>query len=86
MPIFLLVAAAAIYRTRSRSGLVGFVFHQGVTILAPGCGMGPILMEDVREKVEIIPTVDNADVELVFDPPWNQSMMSEEARLQVGLF
>ena len=36
MPIFLLVAAAAIYRTRSRSGLVGFVFHQGVTILATG--------------------------------------------------
>ena len=57
-----------------------------MTLTAPGCGMGPILMEDVREKIEIIPTVERADVELVFDPPWNQSMMSEEARLEAGLF
>jgi probable FeS assembly SUF system protein SufT len=57
-----------------------------MTLTAPGCGMGPILMEDVREKLEIIPTVEQADVELVFDPPWNQSMMSDEARLQAGLY
>lgn len=56
-----------------------------MTLTAPGCGMGPILMEDVREKVEIIPTIDKADVRLVFDPPWNQSMMSEEAMLEAGL-
>lgn len=56
-----------------------------MTLTAPGCGMGDILMEDVREKVEIVPTVERADVELVFDPPWNQSMMSEEARLEAGL-
>ena len=55
------------------------------TLTAPGCGMGDILAQDVREKVEIIPTVERADVELVFDPPWNQSMMSEEARLEAGL-
>ena len=57
-----------------------------MTLTAPGCGMGDILMEDVREKLEIVPTVERADVELVFDPPWNQSMMSEEARLEAGLF
>ena len=57
-----------------------------MTLTAPGCGMGPILMEDVKEKVEIIPTVERADVELVFDPPWNTSMMTDEARLQAGLF
>ncbi|MDX1563409.1 MAG: putative Fe-S cluster assembly protein SufT [Gammaproteobacteria bacterium] len=57
-----------------------------MTLTAPGCGMGPILMEDVKEKLEIIPTVKRADVELVFDPPWNQSMMTDEARLQAGLF
>ncbi len=57
-----------------------------MTLTAPGCGMGPILMEDVREKVEIVPTIEQADVELVFDPPWNQSMMSDEARLQAGLY
>jgi len=56
-----------------------------MTLTAPGCGMGDILTQDVREKIEIIPTVERADVELVFDPPWNQSMMSEEARLEAGL-
>jgi probable FeS assembly SUF system protein SufT len=56
-----------------------------MTLTAPGCGMGEILAADVREKVEVIPTVERADVELVFDPPWNQSMMSEEARLEAGL-
>ena len=57
-----------------------------MTLTAPGCGMGPVLMEDVREKVEIIPTVERAEVELVFDPPWNTSMMTDEAKLQAGLF
>ena len=57
-----------------------------MTLTAPGCGMGEILTRDVREKLEIIPTVEKADVELVFDPPWSQSMMSEEARLEAGLF
>jgi probable FeS assembly SUF system protein SufT len=56
-----------------------------MTLTAPGCGMGEILATDVREKVGLIPTVARADVELVFDPPWNQSMMSEEARLEAGL-
>ena len=56
-----------------------------MTLTAPGCGMGDILMADVREKIEIVPTVERAEVELVFDPPWDQSMMSEEARLEAGL-
>ena len=56
-----------------------------MTLTAPGCGMGDVLVQDVRDKVEIIPTVTRADVELVFDPPWNQSMMSEAARLQTGM-
>jgi probable FeS assembly SUF system protein SufT len=57
-----------------------------MTLTAPGCGMGDILVEDVRTKVERVPTVVEADVELVFDPPWNQSMMSEAARLETGMF
>ena len=56
-----------------------------MTLTAPGCGMGDVLVQDVRDKVEIIPTVKRADVELVFDPPWNQSMMSEAAQLQTGM-
>jgi probable FeS assembly SUF system protein SufT len=56
-----------------------------MTLTAPGCGMGEVLVQDVRDKVEIIPTVKRADVELVFDPPWSQAMMSEAARLQTGM-
>lgn len=56
-----------------------------MTLTAPGCGMGEVLVQDVKDKVEIIPTIKRADVELVFDPPWNQTMMSEAARLQTGM-
>ena len=56
-----------------------------MTLTAPGCGMGEVLVRDVREKLELIPTVSQADVQLVFDPPWSQSMMSEAARLQTGM-
>ena len=56
-----------------------------MTLTAPGCGMGPILLQDAQEKIAVIPTVADVQVELVFDPPWNQSMMSDEARLQTGM-
>ena len=56
-----------------------------MTLTAPGCGMGDILVDDVRTKLELIPTVAEADVELVFDPPWNRSMMSDAARLETGM-
>ena len=56
-----------------------------LTLTAPGCGMGDILVEDVRAKVERVPTVTEADVELVFDPPWNQALMSDVARLETGM-
>ena len=57
-----------------------------MTLTAPGCGMGEILVDDVRTKLEMIPTVAEADVELVFDPPWTRNMMSEAARLETGMF
>ncbi len=57
-----------------------------MTLTAPGCGMGDILVDDATDKVRLIPTVADAKVELVFDPPWNQSMMTEAARLQTGMF
>ena len=56
-----------------------------MTLTAPGCGMGDVLVADARDKIAAIPTIAGVDVQLVFDPPWNQSMMSDEARLQVGL-
>jgi probable FeS assembly SUF system protein SufT len=56
-----------------------------ITLTAPGCGMGDVLVADVRDKVGLIPTVRHVDVSLSFDPPWSQSMMSEAARLQTGM-
>lgn len=57
-----------------------------MTLTAPGCGMGDILVADVRDALELIPLIAEADVELVFDPPWTQHMMSEAARLETGMF
>ncbi len=57
-----------------------------LTLTAPGCGMGDILLDDVRSKIERIPTCGDVHAELVFDPPWGPSMMSDEARLQTGMF
>ena len=56
-----------------------------MTLTAPGCGMGDVLVADAREKIAIIPTIADVGVELVFDPPWNVDMMSDEAKLQTGL-
>lgn len=55
-----------------------------MTLTAPGCGMGDILVADVREKLLQIPSVQNVQVEMVFDPPWTREMMSEAAQLQAG--
>lgn len=56
-----------------------------MTLTAPGCGMGPVLASDVKMKIEQLPGVRNANVEVVFDPVWDRSMMSEAARLQLGM-
>ena len=56
-----------------------------MTLTAPGCGMGPMLAQDVQNKLLSLEGVDDVSVELVWDPPWNQGMMTEAARLQLGL-
>lgn len=56
-----------------------------MTLTAPGCGMGPMLAQDVQNKLLSLEGVDDVSVELVWDPPWHQSMMSEAAKLQLGL-
>jgi len=56
-----------------------------MTLTAPGCGMGDILVQDVVSKLALVPTIAESDVELVFDPPWNHSMMSEVAKLETGM-
>lgn len=57
-----------------------------MTLTAPGCGMGPVLVGDVEYRVSKVPNVTSVHVELVFDPPWSREMMSEEAQLEAGLF
>ena len=57
-----------------------------MTLTAPGCGMGPVMTRDIQEKIEALDGVDQAAIQLVFDPPWDASRMTEEARLEAGLF
>ena len=56
-----------------------------MTLTAPACGMGPILIEEVKRKVMQIEEVKKVDVELVFEPPWSQDMMTTAARLSLGM-
>lgn len=57
-----------------------------MTLTAPGCGMGEILVADIQDKLSFIPTLDQTRVDLVFDPPWDPERMSDEAKLQTGMF
>jgi probable FeS assembly SUF system protein SufT len=57
-----------------------------MTLTAPGCGMGPVLQQDVSNRLLNLEGIDEANVELVWEPPWNQGMMTEAARLQLGLY
>jgi probable FeS assembly SUF system protein SufT len=57
-----------------------------MTLTAPGCGMGPVLVGDVEYRVGKVPFVEDVEVELVFDPPWTRERMSEEAQLATGMF
>ncbi|HIG28435.1 MAG TPA: putative Fe-S cluster assembly protein SufT [Verrucomicrobiales bacterium] len=56
-----------------------------MTLTAAGCGMGPVIAGDVEARVRTVPGVTDVNVELVWDPPWGQAMMSEAAKLQLGL-
>ena len=57
-----------------------------MTLTAPGCGMGPVLVQEVKDTVQQVPGVEQVVVELVFDPPWSRDMMTEEAQLELGIF
>ena len=56
-----------------------------MTLTAPGCGMGPAIADDARSKVLSVEGIDDAQVDLVWDPPWNQDMISEEGRMKLGM-
>jgi len=63
----------------------GYFVRMDMTLTAPGCGMGPAIAEDARCHLESVPGVSKAQVEIVWDPPWNQDMISEEGKMQLGL-
>lgn len=56
-----------------------------MTLTAPGCGMGPVLVTEIEEKIKQINGVVEVKVDLVFDPPWDRDKMTDEAKLQLGL-
>ncbi len=60
--------------------------YVAMTLTAPGCGMGPVIQEDVEKCIRALPGVGNVNVEVVLDPPWSRDMMSEVAQLQLGLY
>lgn len=57
-----------------------------MTLTAPGCGMGPTIVGDVKQRVSALPKITQVDVDMVFDPPWDREMMSDAAKLELGLF
>lgn len=64
----------------------GFKVNVIMTLTAPGCGIGPVLIEEVKNIVSSIDGVIDVEIELVFDPPWDRDMMSPDAKLQMNLF
>jgi len=63
----------------------GFIVKIEMTLTAPGCGMGPVIAHDAKQKILAIPSVKSAEIEIVFDPPWDQSKMSDIAKLELGM-
>lgn len=69
----------------AETGQPGHTVHIIMTLTAPGCGMGPILQNDVEQVVRKLPSVTQVQVDVVFDPPWSRDHMSEMARLQLNM-
>ncbi len=63
----------------------GHRVNVAMTLTAPGCGMGPAIAEDAKGKILLVPGVSDADVRITWDPAWNQSMISEEGKMKLGL-
>jgi probable FeS assembly SUF system protein SufT len=80
-----IVDLGLVYQVASEAAEGGARVVVVMTLTAPGCGVGPVLVEDVRSKVSRVPGVADVDVQLVFEPPWDQSRMSEAAKLSLGL-
>jgi probable FeS assembly SUF system protein SufT len=69
----------------SPEDIPAYKVNVAMTLTAPGCGMGPAIAEDAKGKILLVPGVSDADVRITWDPPWNQSMISEEGKMKLGL-
>jgi probable FeS assembly SUF system protein SufT len=81
-----IVDLGLVYDCQLKSGDTGGTkVEVKMTLTAPGCGMGPAIAHDAQSKILTIDGVDEADVQLVWDPPWNQNMISEAGRMKLGM-
>ncbi len=71
--------------TKSDAPEGGYKVDVAMTLTAPGCGMGPAIAEDAKTKILLVPGVATADVRITWEPAWNQSMISEEGKMKLGL-
>jgi len=81
-----IVELGLIYDLNIEDGEKGKKIDIKMTLTAPGCGMGPVISDEVDRKINALEDVENVNVELVWEPQWNQGMMSEAAQLELGMF
>lgn len=80
-----IVELGLVYKCELTQSDEGYQVDIDMTLTAPGCGMGEVIVADAREKVKLIPEIKKINCQIVFDPPWDHSMMSEEAKLETGM-
>ena len=81
-----IVELGLIYDLSVEDGNSGKRVNIKMTLTAPGCGMGPVIADEVDRKVNGLDGVEDVSVELVWEPMWTRDMMSEEAQLELGMF
>ena len=81
-----IVDLGLVYSLEVKENLEGsYTVQMQMTLTAPGCGMGPAIAEDAKQHLETVPGVKEAEVEIVWDPPWDQEMITEEGKMILGL-
>lgn len=80
-----IVDLGLIYDLAVEKSPTGHTVEVKMTLTAPGCGMGPVIAEDARQKIAALPTVESAKVHIVWDPQWTPQMISAEGRKKLGL-
>lgn len=80
-----IVELGLVYECKVNKTELGYEIDIEMTLTAPGCGMGDVLVADAETKINLIPDINMVKCSIVFDPPWSQEMMSDAARLETGM-